>query len=143
MGSRLISDLTADFQPVIATLMARWLVQHPGNPLVVTYTLRSQAEQDEAVAEGRSETHHGPHLPHAPDGKSWACDLCPFSLIELHNYAPTSPFWWDLGKLALSMGLRWGGKWNHPMPPVGKIPKYFFDPQHCEFTGISPSAPAT
>ncbi len=133
--SRLLTDLTAPFQPVAQRLLDEWLAAHPGDPLVITFTLRSQAEQDLAVAQGRSETHHGPHLAHSPDGKAWALDVCPHSLIGLPNYAPADPLWWAVGELAIALGLRWGGKWEHPMPSVGKVPGYLWDPGHCEWRG--------
>ncbi len=134
MASRSLDDLTVAFRGIAEHVLEVWLAKYPDDPLIVTFTLRTQAEQDMAVSLGRSETHHGPHLPHAPDGKSWALDVVPKSLMGLHNYAPADPLWWELGALALSFGLRWGGKWEHPMPEVGKVPNYFFDPGHIEWS---------
>ncbi len=106
--SRDLNDLTAAFRPLADSVIAKWLTAHPGNSLVITFTLRTQAEQDAAVAAGRSQLHHGKHLAHPPDGKSWAMDVCPGSLITQKNYAPNDALWWELGEIVVAHPeLRW------------------------------------
>ncbi len=137
--SRDLNDLTAAFRPLADEVIAQWLVAHPGNPLVITFTLRTQAEQDAAVAAGRSQTHHGKHLPQPPDMKAWAMDVCPESLITQENWAPDDPLWWKLGAIITGLGLMWGGQWRKLVPPpVGHPPTYrgsLWDPGHAEWLG--------
>ncbi len=138
--SRAFSDLTAAFQPLAQQVLDDWLAAHPGNSLVITFTLRTQVEQDAAVAAGRSQLHHSKHQAHQPDGKSWAMDVCPGSLITQKNYAPNDPLWWELGEIVVAHPeLRWGGQWSHPAPPpVGHpwtYPGALFDPGHIEWVG--------
>ncbi len=137
--SRSLDDLSPVFRPLADQVLAHFAAI--GKPLVVTYTLRSQADQDSAVSQGRSQLHHGPHLAHA-DGGSWAMDVCPESLIHLPNYAPADPVWWELGAFVVSLGLRWGGQWSRPAPPpVGHPPKtYLWDPGHVEYQVVSPQS---
>ncbi len=137
MPSRALDDLTADFRIFANQVLATWLAKHPDDPLVVTFTLRTEAEQEAAFKAGRSEVQrHGTHEAHAPDGKSWAMDVAPKSVLGLPNWDPTNELWWELGEIVLSLGLRWGGCWEHPMPPVGKIPPWLFDPGHVEWRGV-------
>ncbi len=77
MSSRSLDDLSSRIRPQADALIATWLRLHPANKLIVTYTLRTQTEQDAAVASHRSRTHHGMHLPQPPDLKACALDVCP------------------------------------------------------------------
>ncbi len=134
MSSRSLDDLSPRIRPQADTLISTWIRLHPANKLIVTYTLRTQAEQDAAVASHRSRTHHSMHLAQPPDGKACAIDVCPGSLIIQPNYAPSDPLWWELGDLGKSLGLIWGGQWFRPSPPpVGHPPtdpEAMWDPGH-------------
>ncbi len=144
-ADRSMFDLAPGFRTLADVLISRWLATHPGNPLIPIPTLRSQSAQDTAVSTGHSLTHHSEHLAHPPDGKSWAMDAVPHSLLSKPNYSPSDPLWWDLGALATSLGLRWGGMWDRPAPPpVGFPPRdrsAMWDPSHIGWRGPGSTPP--
>ncbi len=135
-----LNDLTPAFRILAEQLLAQWRAAHPDDPLIITCTLRTLAEQDAAKAAGRSQIRQSKHLPQPPDQLSHALDVCPKSICH-GDYSPTSPLWWELGEMAIGLGLRWGGRWDRKsMPTVGKIPPYFYDPGHFEL--IAEKTPA-
>lgn len=133
MPSRSLDDLSPRIRPRADQLLAN--ADDAGIPLTVTYTLRTQAEQDLAIAEHRSQVAHSMHEPQPPDNLSLAFDVCPSVLLTEPNYCPTSSLWWEIGEMGKALGLRWGGQFSRPEPPpVGQPPKdHFFDPGHFEF----------
>ena len=131
MASRSLDDLDSRFRVKVQALLDQ--AKEMQIPLRVVYTLRTVAEQEEAVKKGRSKTMHSMHLPHPPEGKALAVDVVPEVLLKEKNYSPSSPLWWEIGGIITKLGMRWGGQWDRPEPPVvGKVPKYFWDPGHAE-----------
>lgn len=122
--SRSLSDLNPIFRPLADEFLAK--VREAGIFVSIITTLRTQAEQDDAVAHGVSQVKKSKHQ------EGLAIDICPNELLDKKGWAPADPLWWELGEIGLALGLRWGGKWDHPMPPVGKVPTWFFDPGHFE-----------
>lgn len=125
---RSLDELDPIFRPLVDQLLAN--VREAGIPISIICTGRSQAEQDANVAHGVSQVKVSKHQ------QGLAIDICPHSLLDKKGWAPADPLWWKIAGIGLSLGLRWGGKWEHPMPPVGKVPEYFFDPGHFEY--VSP-----
>lgn len=123
--SRSLDDLDPVFGSIAVKLLAA--IRDAGIPVAIICTRRSQGEQDAAVAHGVSQVKVSKHQ------KGLAIDLCPNSLLDQKGWAPASPLWWQMGEIGRAMGLRWGGCWDHPMPPVGKVPSWFFDPGHFEY----------
>lgn len=131
MASRSLDDLDSKFRVKVQELLTQ--AQEMGILLRVVYTLRTIAEEEEAVKKGRSKTMHSMHLPHPPENKALAVDVVPEVLLHEVNYKPESPLWWEIGAIGVKLGLRWGGQWDRVQPPqVGKVPAYFFDPGHFE-----------
>ena len=133
MSSRSLDDLDSRFRP----LADKFLVACAWADLPVTIicTLRTGAEQAQAVAQGNSWTQHGKHLPQQPEGKALAMDVCPTWILRkgVRDWAPTHPDWWKIGKIAQGIGLRWGGDWHDQGPsPVGQ-PRGSWDPGHVEY----------
>lgn len=132
MPSRSLNDLDSRFRPLVNQFIAQ--CEAANVPLTITYTLRTQTEQDAAVVAHRSEVTHSMHEAHPPEGKALAIDVCPTVLIQEPNYAPASPLWWQIGEIGKALGMRWGGQWSRPEPPpVGHVPAYLFDPGHFEY----------
>lgn len=123
--SRSLDDLDPKFAVLAIELLGK--IRDAGIPVSIICTRRSQMEQDANVAHGVSQVKHSKHQ----DGL--AIDLCPNALLDQKGWAPASPLWWKLGEIGRTMGLRWGGCWDHEMPPVGKVPSWFFDPGHFEY----------
>ncbi len=75
-----LNDLTPAFRILAEQLLAQWRAAHPDDPLIITCTLRTLAEQDAAKAAGRSQIRQSKHLPQPPDQLSHALDVCPKSI---------------------------------------------------------------
>lgn len=125
MPSRSLDDLDPRFGVIAVQFLGQ--VRDACIPITIICTRRSQAEQDAAVAHGVSQVKHSKHQ----DGL--AIDICPNELLDKKGWEPSSPLWWKLAEIGRGMGLRWGGCWDHPLPQVGKVPSWFFDPGHFEY----------
>ena len=96
--------------------LAAWylvfLVRSAGIPLQITSSRRTFAQQAALVRAGRSRTLRSAHL----EGKAFDVDVHGFSRDRI-------PRWWffELGRLGESLGLRWGGRFSG-----------FWDPGHFE-----------
>ena len=133
MPSRLVTDLDprilAPAQEVI-----RYFYEATGKSLSIVDTLRTQAEQDAALASGHSWTTHSKHLPQPPLNKSLALDVCPVVYFTYKNWNPTGSLWWVLAEIVIHhpAGLISGMDWNRVgLPAVGK-PRPKWDPGHIE-----------
>ncbi len=122
--SRSLNDLDPKFRPLVDEFLAK--IREKGIFITIITTGRTQAEQDAALAHGVSQVKVSKHQA------GLAIDICPNDLLAKKGWDPGNPLWWEIAEIGLALGLRWGGKWEHPMPPVGKVPKYFFDPGHYE-----------
>lgn len=133
MASRSLDDLDPRVRPLVDKLLAE--AEAASIPLTVITTLRSQAEQDHAVAVGRSWTRHSKHLPQPPLGKALAVDVVPTHLMSQPNWAPTDPAWWIVAKIGIGLGLRSGMDWHDQgLPSVGQT-RQAWDPGHLEWKG--------
>lgn len=122
---RSLDELDDRFRPLAEKLLAK--VREAGIPVSIICTGRSQAEQDHARLIGVSEVKVSKHQA------GLAIDICPNELLDKKGWAPSSPLWWKIAEIGIGLGLRSGLKWDHPMPPVGKVPPWFFDPGHLEY----------
>jgi|ERR1051325_966665 hypothetical protein len=121
---RSLDSLDVTFKPLAIQLLAR-LVE-AGIPVMILNTLRTQAEQDEALAKGNSRVKRSRHQ----DG--FAIDVCPYSTYDLHgadkpNWDTNDPVWFKIGQVGESLGLRWGGRFGQTDPK-----KVGWDPGHFE-----------
>ncbi len=134
-----LDDLDKRLRPLAEALISQCAAA--GCPVRVITTLRTAAAQQLAVDHGVSWTLKSKHLPHPPDGKSLAIDVCPESLLTQKNWAPANPLWWTVGAIVKSLGLRSGMDWNEKgLPPVGEVrPKW--DPGHAELKTEIPFLP--
>lgn len=107
--SRLLDDLDPAFKPLAMELIAR--CAEAGIPVLIIYTLRTQAEQDALIAAGRSWTTNSRHLT------GHAIDICPYQEYELAGpdklqWNGSDPVWQRIGKIGMGIGLTWGGLWT-------------------------------
>ena len=142
MSSRSLNDLDSRMLGPVRQVQTDCSVA--GVPTTIITTLRAMEEQKAAVAHGVSWTLKGMHLPHPPENKSLAVDLCPTELLirAAHpgatayekNWSPSHPDWWVIANAGLKAGLRSGMDWHGVgLPAVGDATRHAFDPGHLEF----------
>lgn len=107
--NRSLDVLQTDFKTKIFELLARCTEQ--GIYIKIVSTLRTPEEHAENLKKGVSWVKHSKHL----DGK--AIDVCPiltYSGTEgtVLNWDARNPQWEQIGKIAESLGLIWGGRWK-------------------------------
>jgi peptidoglycan LD-endopeptidase CwlK len=115
MPSRKLNDIAPECRSIFFELLAR--CSEVGIPVYVVDTLRSSQEQAENIKKGVSWTTNSKHLPQPPSGLSYAIDICPYEIYNLHGpdklqWNNSEPAWQVLGKIGESLGLRWGGRWQ-------------------------------
>ena len=103
--SRKLDDLDPAFRPLAVEFLAR--LTEARIPVVITCTLRTAEEQQEAVSKGVSWTMHSRHL----SGK--AIDVCPYKTYVLHGmnslqWDERDPVWTRIGAIGQACGLKWG-----------------------------------
>lgn len=106
---RRLDSLDLRFKPKAIELLAR-CVEHQ-IPVMIIGTRRTAAEQDIAVAAGRSWISHSKHQ----DGL--AIDICPYAQYQAHGpdkllWDASDPVWTLLGAIGEALGLGWGGRWQ-------------------------------
>ena len=106
--SRKLNDLSDTFRPYAVEFLAR-LTEARIHVLIVD-TLRTPAEHAANLAKGVSWVQHSKHL----DGN--AMDVCPYAQFYLHGASKlqwdgSDPVWEQIGMIAESCGLVWGGRW--------------------------------
>lgn len=102
-------------------------------PIRVIQGLRSWSDQEALWEQGR--TLPGPIVTDARPGASWhefglAVDLGIISLLAQPGWAPNDPAWATMGALGKSLGLFWGGDFQHNP-----------DRPHFQLTGRFPISP--
>lgn len=116
MASRSLDDLAAPVQAAALAMLSR--CRAAGIDLLIYCTLRSNAEQAQLYAQGRTKpgavvTNAGPgQSMHNPDtsGKAWAFDAVPM--------VGGQAAWGDaaqvnrMGEIGESCGLEWAGRWR-------------------------------
>lgn len=121
--SRNPSDLAPPARRRCAAFVAACKEQ--GIEILITSTLRTNAEQAALYAQGR--TAPGKVVTNAKPGQSWHNYALAFDFVPIVNGKAA---WNDLklfetcGKLAESVGLEWAGRWVR-----------FKELAHCQFTG--------
>jgi hypothetical protein len=125
MGTSL-DALASYFKPIAEELLAK--CSEAGIPCRVVDTDRTALEQRVKLAQGVSWTPHSKHLPQPPEEKSEAIDIVPISILaeDKRDWDPTSPVWFQIGKIGEELGLTWGGTWEHVNHGNG-------DPSHFEW----------
>jgi hypothetical protein len=131
MPSRRLDDLAPIFRPVAMALLAR--LTEARIPVLITCTLRTAAEQTEAVISGHTKVAHSKH----EDGL--AIDLVPFSQFLLHGddklqWNTLDSVWLQMGAIGEALGLRWGGRFT-PLNSIG----VGWDPGHFELNQAHPA----
>lgn len=114
MASRKLDDLSSRFRPLAILLLARCVEAQI--PVIITYTLRTVAEQEALIAQGVSWTKHSKHLT------GDAIDICPFAIWQEYGpdklqWDPKDPNWLRLGQIGEAIGLKWGGRFGPPAKP--------------------------
>ncbi|MGH8676872.1 MAG: M15 family metallopeptidase [Burkholderiales bacterium] len=119
MASRKISDLHPDLQPLCETFLDRAADQ--GIEVLITYTYRSYAEQQQLYDQGRTkpgkivtnakpgESEHNHELNARPASRA-------FDVVPLVSGKPMwdakHPAWEQLGVIGENLGLEWAGRWK-------------------------------
>lgn len=114
--SRALDDLAWNFRKQVVEVLAQLIEE--GVPVKIIDTLRTQAEQDAAVARGASKVRRSKHQ------EGLAIDLCPYELYQLHGPDKLA---WDarnkgfdaIGRIGEKNGLRWGGRFGESAPGKG------------------------
>lgn len=116
MPSRAITDL----HPELRVLHPRWeaACEARGVTVLTTCTYRSQAEQDQLFAIGRTvpgrkvtwtrTSRHSETINGRPASSAW--DFVPL-VTGKAVWSPRHPAWVIAGEEAEKLGLEWGGRW--------------------------------
>jgi peptidoglycan LD-endopeptidase CwlK len=116
--TRNISDLIPEMQEKFKNFAAK--MAEAAIPFMVTCTYRTQEEQDELYAKGR--TAPGPAVTWVPRSRHTQRDA--FDIAILRSGQPTwalkvsvngndIPDYQEAGQIGESVELVWGGRWNH------------------------------
>ena len=124
MASRSLDDLL----PVVKRKAEEFhkLCADQGVDILIYCTYRSEEEQDDLYAQGR--TKPGRIVTNARGGESWHNHRCAFDFVPM---VAGKPAWGDTnlyrkaGVIAESVGLEWAGRWT------GKLR----ESAHCQYTG--------
>jgi len=125
-GERVVFDERSEghlrsLTPEAERRFRQWLTQvrHLGIPVVIIEGTRTFAEQAAIYAKGR--TAPGPKVSWAPPGSSMHNYGVAIDFVVFEGLTPKggqgkplwgSPMMEQAGRLAMSMGLRWGGVWS-------------------------------
>lgn len=129
MSSRKISDLVPELQALAEIFSGK--MAEAGIPFTITCTMRSQTEQDELYAKGRTEpgpkvtwTLNSKHIPRTGDkNRARAFDIAilrdgkPVWDTKVNVNKNDEPDYLEAGKIGESIGLRWGGRFSSPDMP--------------------------
>ena len=110
--TRSIAELLPTVQKAI--LAAKQRCDEAGLPLLITCTYRTEAEQAELYAQGR--TKPGPKVTNARPGQSFhqyrvAVDLYPMIGMK-PDFSGTHPNWHKIAEIMKSEGFEWGYEWK-------------------------------
>lgn len=120
--SRRLEDLHPTLQPLCRTFLDR--CKSAGLDVRLTFTHRTQAEQDKLYAQGR--TAPGPIVTSVRvskhtfsiDGKP-AAKAFDFGVFDRGKYVTDGrdPRYTHAGLIGEALGLTWGGRWKKPFDP--------------------------
>lgn len=123
--SRNVTLLHPELQKIIEKFLLE--CQNQNLPVLITETLRTQAEQDKLYAQGR--TAPGNIITNCKgsnyqSGHQWgvAFDFC--RNVKGHEYDDSDGFFKKVGTIGKSFGLAWGGDWKSPDKPHLEIAKF-------------------
>lgn len=110
LETRNLNDLALEARPVFFEFLAR--LTEAKIPVLIVSVLRDMEMQKKKVADGVSWTYLSKHLPQTPSGKSYAIDVVPYSIYELHgtdklNWDETDLIWVKIGDIGQGLGLKW------------------------------------
>jgi len=116
MSSRSLDDLRPEIRPQVDTFLAA--CESAGVDVLVTCTLRSNEEQAQLYAQGRTSPGH--IVTDAPAGKSAHNFGLAIDVVPMVNGKPDwnghDPVWHVIGDLAQAAGLQWAGAPGFPFP---------------------------
>ena len=107
-----------DLKPVVAAKVRAWLdaCTAAGIDVLITCTLRDNAEQARLYAQGR--TAPGPKVTNAKPGQSMHNYGAAADFVPIRNGKPVwgtsgadGKLWEQIGELAEAHGLEWAGRW--------------------------------
>jgi len=131
--SRALNDLCPRFRPLAMEIIAR--VSEAKVPVMIVDTIRTEAEQLEALSTGVSWTTRSKHLPQVECcNLSHAIDIAPYFVFNLHGakklqWDAEDPVWQIIRRVAQSLpDVKWG------VVIGGKQ----VDPGHIEYRPVTP-----
>lgn len=132
--SRLLTDLRPEVRPLVDAFLDACAVA--GIDILVTCTLRSDAEQAALYAQGRTTPGH--IVTNAPPGLSahnWGLAI---DVVPIVNGKPdwngSDPIWHRVGELGQEAGLEWAGEPGFPFP---ELPHFQLRNWRDHTTGVS------
>lgn len=133
MSSRNLDDLRPEVRPQVDAFLSACAAADID--VLVTCTLRSNAEQAALYAQGR--TAPGSRVTDAPAGRSahnfgLAIDVVPIVNGKL-DWDRKDPVWQKVGELGLAAGLQWAGTPGFPFPEL----PHFQHPTWRDLAGLS------
>jgi peptidoglycan L-alanyl-D-glutamate endopeptidase CwlK len=128
INSRDIKLLVPELQTLCLQFIAK--CKEAGVPVIITQTLRDKEYQDFLYAKGR--TTPGPIVTKVKGGfsqheKGRAFDFVP--VVNGKAIWNDNKLWAKCGKIAVELGLEWGGSWTR-----------FVDKPHCQLKNTPPVA---
>ncbi|NLR73563.1 M15 family metallopeptidase [Leeia aquatica] len=128
MSSRSLQHLHPVLQPICQEFLRQTAAA--GLDILIVCTWRSNAEQDELYAKGRSEP--GPRVTNARAGQSAHNHTiqgqpasCAFDIVPMQAGKPVwdakHPHWQKAGQIGMALGLNWYGK---PGAPFREFPHF-------------------
>lgn len=131
--SRNLDDLRPEIRPLVDAFLASGL--GAGIDILVTCTLRTNEEQSDLYAQGR--TAPGPIVTKAKAGQSAHNYGLAVDVVPIVNGKPdwmgTHPIWEQVGKLGQDAGLEWAGAPSYPFQELA----HFQYPNWKELAGIA------
>jgi hypothetical protein len=111
-----IDELASYVQSLCTQFLAEALAA--GIDCLLVDTGRTEAQQQQNIANHVSCTENSKHLPQPPEMKSEAFDVAPKAYLAMKGWNPSGPYWGQLGAIGERLGLFWGGRWTKT-PDVG------------------------
>lgn len=134
MSSRSLDDLRSDIRPQVDAFLTSCAAA--GVDVLVTCTLRSDKEQADLYAQGRTTPGH--IVTDAPAGRSAHNYGLAIDIVPMVNGKPDwnghDPVWMEIGEFGQAAGLQWAGAPGFPFPEE----PHFQHPNWRAIAGIDP-----